>query len=64
MNPGEVVASPVYAIHTDEQFYENPKKFDGFRFSKLAESTGDVVKHYATTTSTEYLIFGHGDHAW
>jgi cytochrome P450 len=64
LHPGEIVASPIFAIHTDPKLYENPEKFDAFRFSNLAERMGQDGRHYATTTSTKYLIFGHGDHAW
>jgi cytochrome P450 len=31
---GEILASPIEAIHMDEKIYEHPELFDGFRFSR------------------------------
>ena len=48
----------------NEKFYHNPHEFDGFRFSKMREQKGESAKHHSVNTSTEYLAFGHGLHAW
>lgn len=63
LQPGEIVGTPVVGVHMDESIYENPHMFDGFRFSRMREG-GESVKVDAVTTSTEFLQFGHGRHAW
>ncbi|KAF9075520.1 cytochrome P450 [Rhodocollybia butyracea] len=56
-------------IHFDEESYENPLKFDPFRFSRpreqyLAGLAGDKppVNEDFVTTSERWLPFGHGIH--
>jgi cytochrome P450 len=63
---GTLVAAPMSAIHMDEEVYSNAQNFDGFRFSKLSGLDGDATetKYQAVTTSSEYLSFGYGRHAW
>lgn len=61
---GETVASPMISIHMDNSIYENAKEFRGFRFSGLREREGEIAKHQSVNTSTEFLVFGHGEHAW
>jgi cytochrome P450 len=61
---GTRVFSPLIGIHLDENIYSNPHEFDGFRFSKLRERDGESAKHHSSNTSSEYLQFGHGQHAW
>ncbi|KAH9176040.1 cytochrome P450 [Lactarius sanguifluus] len=61
---GTLVAVPSGAVHMDGEIYPNPEEFDGFRFAKLRERDGVAVAgHQATSTSAEYLTFGHGRHA-
>jgi cytochrome P450 len=64
ISPGETLASPAAAVHLDDSIYENAKEFDGFRFSALRELDGDSAKTYSVNTGTEFLTFGHGEHAW
>ena len=59
-----LLATPLSPVHLDETVYEDADKFDGFRFSKKREITGESAKHHAVNTSTEFLTFGHGEHAW
>lgn len=50
----------------DEAIYPDPLKFDGYRSLRLrqaATTTEEKGQHQATTTSAEFLIFGHGLHA-
>ena len=61
---GETIVVPIIGIHMDEKFYDNPFEFDGFRFSKMREQKGESAKHHSVNTSTEFLTFGHGVHAW
>ncbi|KAH9000278.1 cytochrome P450 [Lactarius akahatsu] len=61
---GTLVAVPSAAVHMDGEIYPNPEEFDGFRFAKLRERDGVAVAgHQATSTSAEFLTFGHGRHA-
>ena len=64
--PGTLVSIPIRAAQTDEQIYENPNGFDGFRFAKLRENEGGKAtgRHQAVSVSTENLAFGLGRHAW
>lgn len=61
---GESLASPSGAIHMDDSIYPNAHEFDGFRFSKMREAEGESAKHHSVNTSIDFLIFGHGEHAW
>lgn len=61
---GAILALPIAAIQTDDNFYPKGKEFDGFRFSKLREQKGESAKHHSSNTGAEYLHFGHGQHAW
>jgi cytochrome P450 len=61
---GVLLATPLLPVHLDETVYENADNFDGFRFSKKREFTGESAKHHSVNTSTEFLTFGHGEHAW
>ena len=53
------VAANTTSIHHDESLYDNPDTFDGFRFVRKSDA-----KHQMTSSSTDYLPFGHGRHAW
>jgi cytochrome P450 len=64
VSPGETLASPAGAVHLDDSVYEKAKEFDGFRFSTTKEMDGDRAKAYSVNTGTEFLTFGHGEHAW
>lgn len=64
---GETLAVPSGGIHLDESIYENASVFDGFRFYKIRVSNpgdSDNLWTSCVSTSTEYLSFGHGSHAW
>jgi len=61
---GEIVGTNIAGLHMDENIYRNAHIFDGFRFSRMREEKGDLANLYAANTSTEFLQFGHGRHAW
>jgi len=63
ISAGETVASPAGAIHMDDSIYENATEFDGFRFSRIREMEGESPKIHSVNTGTEFLTFGHGEHA-
>ncbi|KAI1118587.1 cytochrome P450 [Nemania sp. NC0429] len=47
----------------DSGVYENPDKFDGYRFLKMRRNPGREKSAQLVTTSVESLGFGHGIHA-
>ena len=59
VSPGTTLTTIVEPIHRSDEFYPNPERFDGFRFSRM-----EGEKSYSTTTSPEFLMFSHGKHAW
>ena len=62
---GTVVTCNAIAIHREAAHYPNADEFDGFRFANIrAEVEGESAKNQLVATSTEYLPFGHGRHAW
>ena len=52
------------AIHHDEAFYDNADTFEPFRYADLPELEGEGMKYQLVSTTTEYLPFGLGRHAW
>ena len=65
---GTIVAATAHATHHDSTVLECADTFDAFRYARMrsAMAPGDVksLKHQFTTTSPEYIPFGHGLHAW
>jgi cytochrome P450 len=68
---GMTISAHLYATHHDESLYPHADEFDGFRFVPVAEEdgaketgTGTGLKKTMYTTSSSYLAFGHGRHAW
>jgi cytochrome P450 len=61
---GAILSTPTNAIHKDVEIYEDANEFKGFRFSDLREKEGENAKFLSSNTSTEFLHFGHGIHAW
>ncbi|KAF8959646.1 cytochrome P450 [Flammula alnicola] len=60
---GTTVGVAVQRAHMTESVYEDPMKFDGFRFVKMKEREGMEKKFDMVSTSCESLAFGHGRHA-
>lgn len=63
VSPGDLLATSQAGVHKDPSIYPCPEDFDGFRFSRMKEE-GETSKIYTTNTSTEFITFGHGKHAW
>jgi cytochrome P450 len=63
ISPGEILAMDQRGVHMNPKLYPCPDDFDGFRFSRMREE-GETSRIYTTNTSTEFLTFGHGKHAW
>lgn len=58
---GTTVAVSVHKAQFDDQVYEDPLKFDGFRFSRMSqEGSGKIVG--MVTSNLNHLSFGHGRH--
>jgi len=56
---GALVSLPIRPIHVDEDIYPNAQEFDGYRFLKLREESGNMAaKHQMVTASAELLSFG------
>jgi len=58
---GTLVSVPAHDAHFNDKVYEDPLKFDGFRFSKMREDSTKRVG--MVSTSQDHLPFGHGKHA-
>ncbi len=61
---GTFVNAPAYAMHHDDAHLEHADTFDPFRFARMRSVEGQSAKHQLTSTSPEYIPFGHGQHAW
>lgn len=51
LHPYDSVSIPIYSIHHDERYYENPKKFDPERFTE---------ENKARRVPNTYMPFGIG----
>lgn len=68
VGPGVRMVFPTQDIHMDPDNYENPKRFDAFRFSRSFEdATGSSRKEgeqeLITTPTPSFMPFGYGRHA-
>lgn len=67
---GTLLVTPSLATHFDDANYKDPEVFDPWRFVMMRDA-GDTeggangnLKYQFVTTSVDYLVFGHGKHAW
>jgi cytochrome P450 len=63
---GTVLSFFSQPVHADEAKYENPLKYDPFRFSRVREAAEDPSKANTlsfVSTGPDYLPFGTGKHA-
>lgn len=67
VGPGVRMLFPTQDIHLDPDNYENPKRFDAFRFSRPFEDTKgspeEGEQELITTTTPTFMPFGYGRHA-
>ncbi|PQE06888.1 cytochrome P450 protein [Rutstroemia sp. NJR-2017a BVV2] len=68
VGPGIRMLFPTQDIHLDPDNYEDPKRFDAFRFSRPFENTqgnsrGEEERELITTTTPTFMPFGYGRHA-
>jgi hypothetical protein len=48
-----------------QEHYVDPEIFDGLRFEKMRGKEGEPQsKHSLVSLDLDYLLFGHGRHAW
>ncbi|KAM5541327.1 hypothetical protein V8D89_004881 [Ganoderma adspersum] len=60
---GTLVSANAYAHQHDAAILEHADTFDAFRFARMRSTAGQSLKHQFTSTSPEYVPFGHGQHA-
>ena len=58
---GTLVSAPLRAIHHDDEHYPDADTFKPSRFYNEADETSKLSM---TTTTPNFLIFGHGKTAW
>lgn len=61
---GALFVAASASTHTDSDHYDDPTKFNPWRFSDMREKEGESTRHQYVTTSVDYMPFGHGKHAW
>ena len=61
---GTLVQVASYALHHDGSRLVNADTFDAFRYARMRGGTGQSLKYQFTSTSPEYVSFGHGQHSW
>lgn len=58
---------PTQPIHLDDAYYDDPKRYDAFRFSRPLEGLGAEApvegRLLATTVGASFFAFGYGKHA-
>jgi len=57
------IGVPTQAISMDPEIYEEPEKFDGFRFTKLREDPAIAGKANYASSNPVSMNFGFGRHA-
>ena len=61
---GTMVCVPTFSIQHDAAKYPDPDMFDPFRFSRMREKGGNETKYQLSTTSPDWIGFGHGRQSW
>jgi cytochrome P450 len=65
---GAWMSVPVHAIHMDERLYEDPTRYDPFRFLPAHPPTGKDPQGVKTGVSDQpsatFLTFGFGRYTW
>lgn len=54
------VVAPATSIHRSSKIYDSPDTFGGLRFYNMRKAEGMGAKFQSTSTSVDYLVFGHG----
>jgi cytochrome P450 len=59
---GTLVSVPAHNVQLNDKVYEDPLRFDGFRFFKMRELEGSGTKVGLISSSPDHLSFGLGRH--
>ncbi|KAB8268842.1 cytochrome P450 [Aspergillus minisclerotigenes] len=57
LKPGTIIMAPGRDVHLDQDYYDNPATFNGYRFYDA--NRGTCTPHISTTSPT-FLTFSHG----
>ncbi|KAI0072121.1 cytochrome P450 [Panus rudis PR-1116 ss-1] len=60
---GSFVSAASWFMHHDNEYYEDANTFKPWRFANINGNNDEGAKHQASSTSPEYMAFGHGKHA-
>ncbi|EJT96544.1 cytochrome P450 [Dacryopinax primogenitus] len=60
---GASLVADAWGVHHDPELYPEPDTLDPWRFSRKIEQGDSVVHNAFWTSSTDYLVWGHGAHA-
>ncbi|OJD28711.1 cytochrome p450 [Diplodia corticola] len=60
---GTWLAAPSSQIAMDPDIWDNPTKFDGFRFERLRQRQGASGRYQFVSTGPDMLLFGYGNQA-
>ncbi|CCM00875.1 uncharacterized protein FIBRA_02921 [Fibroporia radiculosa] len=60
---GCFVTATTTSTHMDGELYDRPEAFEPFRFSDKRAQENEKTKNHFVTTSSGFLLFGHGKHA-
>jgi cytochrome P450 len=61
---GTILSAPLVSMHRDSTYHANADQFEPWRFFDMRQKDGDGHKNQLASTSSEYLAFGYGKHAW
>jgi cytochrome P450 monooxygenase-1 len=61
--PRDTISVVAGTRHWDPEIYDDPEKFDGYRFLKMRGEAGKENVAQFVSTSPNHLGFGHGQHA-
>lgn len=62
---GAWMSVPVHAIHMDDRLYDDPARYNAFRFlSTSANESKDLGGGYSDQPSPSFLTFGFGRYTW
>jgi cytochrome P450 len=61
---GYTIGAPLMMLHNDAPDMTGLEEFDGFRYSRKNEESTGPTKHQMVNTDPNYVLFGHGKHAW
>ncbi|KAL4972593.1 cytochrome P450 [Aspergillus desertorum] len=61
---GTYLAAASSQIAMDGEFWDNPERFDGFRFDRMRQEAGAERRYQFVSTGPRMLLFGYGTHAY